>query len=127
VFRVGAVFCGLAEWYESQELSNGAWLASCVDAAPTSRSPVDDYRGPGATPAGHVSLPTHREVVAAAYRISALGAPHLEAPRLPCVLCCVSAFHAAAIDHASKGSVAITQDVFAEKTSLFTTALQQKF
>src|SRR5271155_1524763 len=44
------------------------------------------------------SLPTHREVVAAASRISALGAPHaLGSPRLPCVPCCVSAFHAAAI------------------------------
>jgi hypothetical protein len=33
------------------------------------------------------SLPTHREVVAAASRISALGAPHtfIRSPRLPCV------------------------------------------
>jgi hypothetical protein len=45
-----------------------------------------------------LSLPTHREVVAAALRISALGAPQFKrAPRLPCVPCCVSAFHAAAI------------------------------
>ena len=51
------------------------------------------YRGPVATPAGHfASLPTHREVVAAALRISALGAPHQQGPRLPCVPCCVSAF-----------------------------------
>jgi hypothetical protein len=42
------------------------------------------------------SLPTHREVVAAASRISALGAPQPQTPRLPCVPCCVSAFHAAA-------------------------------
>ena len=38
------------------------------------------------------SLPTHREVVAAAFRISALGAPLQRSPRLPCVPCCVSAF-----------------------------------
>ena len=54
-------------------------------------------RGPVATPAGHFLLPTHREVVAAAFRISALAPPNSRSPRLPCVPCCVSAFHAAAI------------------------------
>ena len=44
-------------------------------------------RGPGATPADHVWLPTHREVMVAANRISALGVPPLKVgpPRLPCV------------------------------------------
>jgi hypothetical protein len=44
-----------------------------------------------------LSLPTHREVVAAAFWISACGAPHRGTPGSRAFQCCVSAFHAAAI------------------------------
>src|SRR6185295_9337537 len=50
-------------------------------------------RGPVATPAGHVSLPTHREVYGRCFRISA---PRVSLPFGSRAFSCVSAFHAAA-------------------------------
>jgi hypothetical protein len=47
---------------------------------PSNKSGVGNNRGPVATPAGHFVATTHREVVAAAFRISALGAPHSKEP-----------------------------------------------
>src|SRR6185295_20072880 len=48
-------------------------------------------RGPVATPAGHVSLPTHREVYGRCFRISA---PRVSLPFGSRAFSCVSAFHA---------------------------------
>ena len=47
-------------------------------------------RGPVATPAGHILLPTHREVMAAAYRMSALGiAPRGDSPGSRALAACL--------------------------------------
>ena len=62
-------------------------------------------RGPGATPAGHVWLPTHREVMTASQRISAFGL--LVPPLGSRAFSCVSAFHAAARTIFLRGKPAI--------------------
>jgi hypothetical protein len=57
------------------------------------------------------SLPTHREVVAAAFGFPLLGAPStFRSPRLPCVPCRVSAFHAAAIRQMINDQQSVAQD-----------------
>ena len=72
--------CGSAA---SRQTRRGTKCATMTHTATSSAN----SRGPGATPAGHVLLPTHREVLAAAIRISAYGrAPAQRGPpRLPCV------------------------------------------
>jgi hypothetical protein len=50
------------------------------------RSLKKETRGPVATPAGRVLLPTHREVMTAAFGLPLLGnCPPWGLPRLPCV------------------------------------------
>ena len=54
-----------------------------------------EIRGPVATPAGHVLLPTHREVMAAAFGLPLWVCPQRDSPGSR-ASSCVSAFHAAA-------------------------------